>query len=615
MFSFRNFRTFLFLSLVVFALTSYINSQPIYNYHYCSVGLGSLELANDDYLSNLSVLLGSLSSKASQNYSFYKAISNNTDIYGLFLCRGDVSQYTCETCVSYVSSYIRTRCPGKSAIAWYNECMLRYSDINFFGVPQTEPHVFMWNAQNNITAPVEPNFGALGLMNNLRDKALATEMLFKAGNMSVGNGNGFRYGLVQCTRDINSTQCGNCLQILIEKVQDCCQARTEFRIISPSCFLRYANYSLIQEASAPVLPPLPSPLLPSPLPGNERNITQIAIIVTIVIILILVISLCIFLKVRKRKPKDYFQELDVKSLQFDFGTIIIATNNFSEANKLGKGGFGAVYKGKLSNGQEIAVKRLSMNSRQGDLEFKNEVLLVAKLQHRNLIRLLGFCIEGNERLLIYEFVPNISLDHFIFDPTKRAQLGWERRYQIIRGIARGILYLHEDSRLRIIHRDLKASNILLDAEMTPKISDFGMAKLFVPDQTEGSTNRIVGTYGRKITCLHNGEDREYLLSYAWKNWMEGTSTNLIDPTLRGSPITEIMRCIHTGLLCVQKQPVARPNMTSVVAMINSDSITLPVPTQPADFTQSNVVLDTPLQQDIGSHVTKYELSITELYPR
>ena len=102
---------------------------------------------------------------------------------------------------------------------------------------------------------------------------------------------------------------------------------------------------------------------------------------------------------------------------------------------------------------------------------------------------------------------------------------------------------------------------------------------------------------------------------AWKNWMEGTATNLIDPTLRDSQITEIMRCIHTGLLCVQKQPVARPNMTSVVAMINSDSITLPVPTQPADFTQSNVVSDTPLQQDIGSHVTTYELSITELYPR
>ncbi|KAM4080363.1 hypothetical protein ACJW30_11G010000 [Castanea mollissima] len=412
-------------------------------------------------------------------------------------------------------------------------------------------------------------------MNNLRDEVFGTELLFKAGNMSVGNGNGFRYGLVQCTRDINSTQCKNCPKILIEKVQDCCQARTEFRIISPSCNLRYANYSLIQEASTPVLVPLPSPLLPSPLPGNGngRNITQIAIIVTTVIVLILVINLYIFLKGRKRKPKDYFQVLD--SLQFVFGTIIIVTNNFSEANKLGKG------------------------------------CLVAKLQHRNLIRLLGFCLEGNEKLLIFEFVPNISIDHFIYDHTKRAQL---------------------------------ASNVLLDAEMNSKISDFGMAKLFVPNQIEGSTNRIVGTHSidymvkstnkkaikelkvenfecyyyelylksnifslgvlileivscRKVICLDHGENREHLLSY-------GTATNLTDHTLRDSPITEIMRPIHTGLLCVKTQAVARPNMTSVVAMINSDSITLPIPTRPSYFTQSDVVLDTPLQQDNGSHVTK-----------
>ncbi|KAF5786445.1 putative protein kinase RLK-Pelle-DLSV family [Helianthus annuus] len=223
-----------------------------------------------------------------------------------------------------------------------------------------------------------------------------------------------------------------------------------------------------------------------------------------------------------------------------------ATNDFSQENKLGAGGFGPVYRGRLEDGHEIAVKRLSKNSGQGDLEFKNEVLLVAKLQHRNLVRLLGFSIKGNERLLIYEYMQNASLDNFLFDPTKRMFLDWEKRYNIINGVAKGLLYLHEDSRLKIIHRDLKASNVLLDEEMNAKIADFGMAKLFKPDETQGNTNRIVGTYGymapeyamhgqfsvksdvfsfgvlvlemitgQKNQHFRNGENIEDLLSFAW----------------------------------------------------------------------------------------------------
>nr|XP_023894964.1 cysteine-rich receptor-like protein kinase 10 isoform X2 [Quercus suber] len=386
---------------------------------------------------------------------------------------------------------------------------------------------------------------------------------------------------------------------------------------------------------------------------------MIIVLPIISFVVLIIISFCINLRVRKPREKPHDEIRSVESLQLGFGTIKVATDDFSDANKLGQGGFGVVYKGKLSDGQVIAVKRLSKNSSQGDLEFKNEVLLVAKLQHRNLVRLLGFCLEGIERLLIYEFVPNGSLDNFIFDPIKRVQLDWARCYKIIGGIARGLLYLHEDSRFRIIHRDLKASNILLDSEMNPKISDFGMARLFELDQSEGNTSRIVGTYGymspeyvmhgqfsvksdvfsfgvlvleiisgRKNSSFRNGENIEDLLSYAWKNWKQGIVSNLVDPTLKASSTTEIMRCIHIGLLCVQENVVDRPTMASVVLMLNSVSITLPIPSKPAFFMNSGTELNICLQGEHDSRVTESdqskgssvqasinEVSITELSPR
>ncbi|KAL8460306.1 hypothetical protein ACS0TY_032014 [Phlomoides rotata] len=196
--------------------------------------------------------------------------------------------------------------------------------------------------------------------------------------------------------------------------------------------------------------------------------------------------------------KDESDVVNIEELPlFTFETLANATDQFHESNLLGRGGFGPVYKGNLGNGKEIAVKRLSEASGQGVEEFTNEVIVISKLQHRNLVRLLGCCVEKEEKMLIYEYMPNKSLDVCLFDPTHPSQsvLNWTKRFSIIEGIGRGLLYLHRDSRLRIIHRDLKPSNVLLDEDWNPKISDFGMARMFGGNQDHANTARVVGTYG------------------------------------------------------------------------------------------------------------------------
>ncbi|CAL5341850.1 unnamed protein product [Camellia sinensis] len=393
--------------------------------------------------------------------------------------------------------------------------------------------------------------------------------------------------------------------------------------------------------------------------GKKREI----VIVTLTLftgMLLLGLSIMLYIRKNKKKKKkdsqlkiegrpvhnskqgstEKNQKEDMELPLFDFATIASSTNNFSIDNKLGEGGYGPVYEGRLEGGQEIAVKRLSKYSDQGLDEFKNEVICIAKLQHRNLVKLLGCCIQREEKMLIYEFMPNKSLDLFIFDEGGRTFMDWPKRFHIINGIARGLLYLHQDSRLRIIHRDLKASNILLDIDMNPKISDFGMARIFGGNETEGNTNRVVGTYGYmspeyavdglfsiksdvfsfgvmvlEIVCgtrnrgIVHPDHHFNLLGHAWRLYEESKSMELVDGFVRDSYcLAEVLRSIHVGLLCVQQHPEDRPTMSSVVMMLGSEG-ELPWPKKPGFFTETD-----------GSF-SKYapcsvnELTITTMQPR
>ncbi|XP_015075181.1 G-type lectin S-receptor-like serine/threonine-protein kinase At4g27290 [Solanum pennellii] len=376
---------------------------------------------------------------------------------------------------------------------------------------------------------------------------------------------------------------------------------------------------------------------------QKQTSTKLKIAIPIGVIAALLILSCFFIYYRKRRNSKVkegstkfhrqntegeglelidIQDDDIEVPFFSFESILVATDDFSEQNKLGQGGFGPVYKGIFSGGREIALKRLSSHSGQGINEFKNEVMLIARLQHRNLVRLLGYCIQSSEKILLYEYMANKSLDTFIFDRKRSAILDWRKRIEIIEGIAKGLLYLHHDSRLRIIHRDLKTSNILLDEELNPKISDFGLARVVEGKITQANTNKVVGTYGymapeyaidglfsiksdvfsfgivileiisgRRNTGFFNQEEASNLLGLAWRLWTEDKSMDLVDQSLHKScNKEEAIKLINIGLLCVQEDPKDRPNTSNIIMMLgseNSNIISLPRPNQPAFMTRKS----------------------------
>ncbi|KAK1391216.1 Receptor-like serine/threonine-protein kinase [Heracleum sosnowskyi] len=402
----------------------------------------------------------------------------------------------------------------------------------------------------------------------------------------------------------------------------------------------------------------------SELKGNKHSGQKTRVwTVLIPVFAVLAGIVCLFLLYRIRKKRirraetvqlspfnvaatntEQTQEFDLPLL--DFIQIANATDNFSYNNKLGEGGFGAVYKGVLDEGQEIAVKRLSKDSRQGVNEFMNEVSCIAKLQHRNLVRLIACCIEEGERMLVYEYMPNKGLDSFIFDKEKCKSFDWPKRYNIINGIARGLLYLHQDSRLRIIHRDLKASNILLDYEMNPKISDFGLARIFGGSETQASTTRVVGTYGymppeyaidglfsiksdvysfgvllleiisgKKNRGFHHPDHNLNLVGHTWRSYNENNLLDIADKViLDSSNEHEVFRVVEIGLLCVQEYPEDRPNMSSVVLMLSS-KIALPKPKQPGFYSERRKPNDTTSSSTNHTSSSNNSYSVSFFAPR
>ncbi|KAF3527321.1 hypothetical protein DY000_02037975 [Brassica cretica] len=518
--------------------------DPTYIYHTCPNN--TTFTRNSTYFTSLRTLFSVLSSDSrSFSNGFYStAAGQNPDVvFGLFLCRGDYLPEVCRSCVTFAVKDTLSLCPNERVVTlYYDECMLRYSDRNILlDSSLNNGIIIMYNTQNVTSNKTGFRDLVLSMMNQAVTEASTSPRRFAAGK---GNFTAFQ------------TLSGEelwCLAVL----QDTSfyPFYNESAVRAPQPQLDSAPPPQLDSAPQPPPPPIlvppPPPIsVPPTQPGKGRNSSVIIIAVVVPITAIILLFVAVFTVRAKKKRTVYEMEPPAEdkgditsagSLQFDFKAIEAATDKFSLTNKLGQGGFGDVYKGTFSNGAQVAVKRLSKTSGQGEREFENEVIVVAKLQHRNLVRLLGFCLEGEEKILIYEFVPNKSLDYFLF----------------------GHGYMSPEYAM------------YGQFSMKSDVYSFGVLVLeIISGKKNSSLYQMDGSAGNLVT-------------YTWRLWSNGSPLELLDPSFQNNYQTnEITRCIHIALLCVQEEAEDRPTMSVIVQMLTSSSIALAVPRPPGFFFRS-----------------------------
>ncbi|RDX57790.1 Cysteine-rich receptor-like protein kinase 3, partial [Mucuna pruriens] len=567
--------------------------------------------------------------------------NNATTVYAFGECMKDLSKPDCDLCFSRCKTRV-LRCPPfqrgiHGGRILFDGCYLRYDGYNFFNESLSSKDMTVCGTEDFSGNWSVYKANTLELVRNLSVEAPKNEGFF-VGYVSLRNVT--VYGLAQCWKFVNASACQNCLAEAITRI-DLCSPKEEGKALNAGCYLRYSTHNFYNSSNnnAPqvnqgqLLPLLGNFTFLSVLPrvtvlGNKNLAIIVAASSSSLALLLIVATVIFFVRrnvlQRRRERRQFGALLDSvnkSKLNMPYEVLEKATDYFSDSNKLGQGGSGTVYKGALPNGTTVAIKRLIFNTSQWTDHFFNEVNLISGIHHKNLVKLLGCSITGPESLLVYEFVPNHSLYDHLSGRRNSQQLTWEVRHKIILGTAEGLAFLHEKSQ-RIIHRDIKLGNILIDDSFTPKIADFGLARLFPEDKSHLST-AICGTLGYmapeyvvlgKLTekadvysfgviimeIISGKKSKSFvqnsysILHTVWSLYGSNRLCDIVDPILEGSyPAEEACKLLKIGLLCAQASAELRPPMSIVVEMINNNH-EITQPTQPPFLNCSSAEFSKPI---------------------
>ncbi|KAK1407704.1 hypothetical protein QVD17_39327 [Tagetes erecta] len=430
------------------------------------------------------------------------------------------------------------------------------------------------------------------LLSDILNATPRTSNFYVAFARQVSTKNATVYAIGQCVKNVTKATCKGCLNTAYNNIERCLPNK-EGSTIDYYCFMRYSETPIFQSNEITNITPFLTE-------GSSSNSALIAGVssATGLVLLILVF----LLRYRKSKKAKTSEEAALQSdKSYSYELLRLATNDFGDEYRVGKGGFGEVFKAIIDDDNVVAVKRHHVGYSRARSEFENEVRLLHNVQHRNLVRQLGWCIEGSKLLLVLEYISQGSLDNFLWG-EKRGTLNWEKRFDIIFGVARGLAHLHNEFHVKIIHRDIKLNNILVDDDFQPKICDFGLARLQPEDQTHVRT-RLVGTLGymapeyattghlsekvdtysfgivmleilsgRRCTDEHfSGPDTSHLLEHAWQLYEKGMHIELIDEALgiEEDHISNVMKTIEIALMCTQSPSSLRPTMSEVLLLLSS----------------------------------------------